>query len=151
VPALPVFGRAAAASPMNASTNRTRGFLPPGCRGYPITSELAANRILRELPYIQIWLAAGISVSMPPGVNSSDHHYKYQLQISNPTPKRDPFAHRSGHFMLGDLHISSPASSGGASHADGRRPHAVHIMGDGVMKSGSRKRAISRSNSCSVM
>jgi len=25
------------------STNRTRGFLPPGCRGYPITSELAAN------------------------------------------------------------------------------------------------------------
>jgi hypothetical protein len=32
---------------MNASTNRTRGFLPPGCRGYPITSELAANPTLR--------------------------------------------------------------------------------------------------------
>ncbi|HTF62303.1 MAG TPA: hypothetical protein VK638_06270, partial [Edaphobacter sp.] len=42
-------GRAATASPMNASTNRTRGFLPPGCRGYPITSELAANQTFEEL------------------------------------------------------------------------------------------------------
>ncbi len=32
---------------MNASTNRTRGFLPPGCRGYPIISELAAKATLR--------------------------------------------------------------------------------------------------------
>src|SRR5467141_1549282 len=44
----------------------------------PLRSELAENR---TLPYnIQIWLAAEISVSMPPGVNSSDHHYKYQRQ-----------------------------------------------------------------------
>src|SRR3981189_1850120 len=33
-------GRAATASPMNASTNRTRGFLPHGCRGYRLLANL---------------------------------------------------------------------------------------------------------------
>jgi hypothetical protein len=33
---------------------------------------------------------------------------------------------------------------------DGRRPHAVHMMGEGVTKSGSSKRARSSSNCCSV-
>ena len=30
------YRRSPTASRMNASTNRTRGFLPPGCRGHPI-------------------------------------------------------------------------------------------------------------------
>ena len=44
LPALPVLGGAATASPVNASTNRARGLLPPGCRTYrtaPYSFELS--------------------------------------------------------------------------------------------------------------
>jgi hypothetical protein len=36
---------------MNASTNRTRGFLPPGCRGYPITKRTCRKPDLRAVHF----------------------------------------------------------------------------------------------------
>ncbi len=35
--------------------------------------------------------------------------------------------------------LNSNCSEVSGRHADGRRPHAVHMMGDGAMKSGSSK------------